>query len=1152
MWPEPLPVDIVVRGFPLLPPDRPAWCFPWPERALIVDVSSQRPRGGGLTWGAYRLEGPDPERVAGVFYDPRRVGEEAVEGSRQALRGTGLGVLDRDAFLDLVFRSVYKLPMRAAFVCWDLGWVASRLARSVRTVRLGDGSEVFRFVWWTYVDSEGKERTDFYRPRVDVATVEAGRILTRFTRRKSPDPQDLIPEGARTPRSRYVYPGRFLPLSTAVYALTGGEMSLREACRAFEVPFSDDTSPRISEESGENPALVQGKYLPSGLRQEGGCVRDSRHIVARRAGIDSTTRRLDALAALYRAVLREFALLPGPPFLAPDHALSPSSIGKALLRQANVPPPLKRKPRENRRAIAAAMAAYVGPRSEVRVRRVTLPVAYIDAHSMFLAIDVLMRLEELLTHRVSWRRDRTKGDLRALADRLCGIDFQTLLNRPEAWPTLRGLALVAADWDWLPSKAPYSAGDEETTTVSIVASSKEPMWVPFASLVESRLKTGRIPPLLEAYEPVIGERLPGLGKVRVRNGAVIDLTERPSRRTHRDPFEALASERARLKVEGTLTPEARDRVRGLLKVMANSIGYGAEIEFNRRAGIGAFKVWTPKGIVEVDGRSEHPGWLCYPPFATACVAGSRLMMGLLEHLVADAGGELMWMDTDGGCIAVTPQGGLLPCPIGAYRDLAEADCVKALSFAELQAIRERFRHLAEAVGFIPEDPSGVRSIFKLEDHNLGADGTFDGGLECHAVSVKNYVLFRRDSAGNPIPDPRSKFSAHAMGNLVSPVDPEGGDPAWIPQGWLWWIGREEGRELPEPGWLDCLPVMHALVVAHPDDFRRLRRLNAGRSYDEGIMPFDTLLLPHLDGFLAREGDPSQLVAAWNPNPSSWAGLDCRDPASGRGFRLAMRGRTGTYRDWQRKPGSVFVESIRSYLEKHFTHPEPAAVGPDGGPCRRETRGVLLSQPIRIGEQIVVGKDTNRLRERRGGWRSGREERQVFARSDELTEQVLPILADATEGWLRAHGVDPRGLRRVRERRVERTTEELAGRLAKAAMAFAREALEGWGLPVPGSPSGVRAAYLEERRRQGAYRAGPSSCGGCGGSLVGHQRLWCGSCRELPGRKRARLSGRGVGPDGGAKRRRPTKKIKAQRPKATSRPKPPPRDSVSEGPDGVIR
>jgi len=63
MWPEPLPVDVVVRGFPDLSPDRPASCHPWPERALLVDVCSERPRGGGLTWGAYALEGPDREPV---------------------------------------------------------------------------------------------------------------------------------------------------------------------------------------------------------------------------------------------------------------------------------------------------------------------------------------------------------------------------------------------------------------------------------------------------------------------------------------------------------------------------------------------------------------------------------------------------------------------------------------------------------------------------------------------------------------------------------------------------------------------------------------------------------------------------------------------------------------------------------------------------------------------------------------------------------------------------------------------------------------------------------------------------------------------------------------------------------------------------------
>src|SRR5437867_1928877 len=113
MSPEPLPVDIVVRGFPGLAPDQPAACHPWPDRALLVDVSSARPRGGGLTWGEYLLLGPDPETVGGRLFDPRRVGDAETRRARKELAGTGLGVLDRDEFLDLVFRSVYKLPMRA-------------------------------------------------------------------------------------------------------------------------------------------------------------------------------------------------------------------------------------------------------------------------------------------------------------------------------------------------------------------------------------------------------------------------------------------------------------------------------------------------------------------------------------------------------------------------------------------------------------------------------------------------------------------------------------------------------------------------------------------------------------------------------------------------------------------------------------------------------------------------------------------------------------------------------------------------------------------------------------------------------------------------------------------------------------------------------
>ena len=396
--------------------------------------------------------------------------------------------------------------------------------------------------------------------------------------------------------------------------------------------------------------------------------------------------RMAAMAALYRAVVSELASHPGAPYLAPDRTLGASSIGKAYMRAIGVSSPLKRTPRESRRAIGAATSAYVGPRSEVRLRRVTVPVAYIDAHSMFLTIDVLMGLSELLTHRVEVRRYRTKRDLAALAERLGGMSLDALLARPELWPLLRGVALVTPDWDWLPTKAPYTASGEETTTVSYVASSAEPMWVPFASLVESMLRTGRLPPIIEAYEWVPAERLPGLGRVRVgRDGPLIDLSGRPAPGAFTDPFLALAAERARLKADTALTAATRGRMRGLLKVMALSIGYGAEIEFNRRGKARELTVWGPAGRTEATVRPEHPGWLCYPPFATACVAGSRLMMGLLERLVADAGGDIVWIDTDGGCVVVTPDGGLIPCPGGAYLDPEGRECVKALSLAELQA-----------------------------------------------------------------------------------------------------------------------------------------------------------------------------------------------------------------------------------------------------------------------------------------------------------------------------------------------------------------------------------------------------------------------------------------------------------------------------------
>ena len=333
------------------------------------------------------------------------------------------------------------------------------------------------------------------------------------------------------------------------------------------------------------------------------------------------------------------------------------------------------------------------------------------------------------------------------------------------------------------------------------------------------------------------------------------------------------------------------------------------------------------------------------------------MMALLERLVREAGGSIVWMDTDGGCIVVTDAGGLVTCPGGEHRDEQDRECVWALSRAEIQAIRARFRALAEASGLpIPFERweqttdglrlvgtsarAGVRelrSVFKLEDHNLSGDGLFTDGLWCYAVSVKNYMVFRRDEQGNPVPDRHSKFSAHAMGNLVSPVDPSTNDPSWIWGAWSWWLAREEGREHADPAWLD-LPIAHELVLAQPQDYRELRRLNAKRAEEDRFRPFDGLLVAHVSRDLLPKGGPTRLAAFWEGDPLRWAAVAWTDPETGREWRIKVRPVAGSYRAWQRKPGEVFVESFRSYLEEHFTHPEPAAIGLDGKPCRRETRG----------------------------------------------------------------------------------------------------------------------------------------------------------------------------------------------------------------------
>ena len=85
------------------------------------------------------------------------------------------------------------------------------------------------------------------------------------------------------------------------------------------------------------------------------------------------------------------------------------------------------------------------------------------------------------------------------------------------------------------------------------------------------------------------------------------------------------------------------------------------------------------------------------------------------------GGQIAAMDTDSAMIVSTRDGGLIPCAGGPhrlanYQEGSGNDAIQALSFAEVDRIRERFELLK------PPRDTLKTPFLKLEKENFALDG----------------------------------------------------------------------------------------------------------------------------------------------------------------------------------------------------------------------------------------------------------------------------------------------------------------------------------------------------------------------------------------------------------------------------------------------
>jgi hypothetical protein len=558
-----------------------------------------------------------------------------------------------------------------------------------------------------------------------------------------------------------------------------------------------------------------------------------------------------------------------------------------------------------------------------------------------------------------------------------------------------------------------------------------------------------------------------------------------------DAFGRVIEERKRLAQRDGLDADQRALLGEALKVIANSGSYGINAEMTRLetgANKDEVKVWSlGEPFTLKQDAVEEPGRYSFPPLAAVTTASARLMLALLEHCLSEVGGSYAFGDTDSLAIVATPAGGLVPCPGGDLRMSDGNPGIRALSFAQVEAIAERFRALS------PYDREPIPgSILEVEGINFDEQAR-RRQLYAYAISAKRYCLYVLTDD-----DPQIvKASEHGLGHLLNPTDPESDERDWIREAWRLIVCDALGVQYNEPGWLDR-PALSKLAITSPAMLRPFEDYNQARTARARVRPGSFVLTAQVAPFgYPADVDPGRfrLIAPYETNPGRWRELSWLNLYDGAEYLLAF--------DGDPAPDVVRAKTYRDVIGLYATQPEPKSSGPDGKPCRRNSDGLLRRRPVSMSTLSLIGKESNKLEEREAGligclddvlstYDGGR---------DTWAELVRPALADLPTSVLTERsGLDPRTIQRIRTGKTTPHSRNQAA-LALIASDLVAERLAEVGIAASGEPLTRLALYLDSRERLAPR------CKHCGEALTRRRTLYCSSaCKKRAYRARRSVLG----------------------------------------------
>jgi DNA polymerase III epsilon subunit-like protein len=983
-----------------------------PRLALVFDCETRIDTGQRLTVGfAVVLRSDwrkDQHEVAGLicFADeaalstPGRLILEAwlndsLDSVLERLAYTGKGVhLPRDIAIEHqpieTFReSFYTLAYRghAAVVGFNLPFDLSRLAvRSTPTKN--KRGHIFTLI--SHTDTRGRQSTKLRHPRIRVVPIDGHRALIQFTGTK--------------PR----YDGYFLDLKTLGDALTGERHTLASACKAFSTPdkCDHDHDGRVTRQLLDyalNDALVTAELYVAQVEEH------------RRHPIAKALNQIYSEATIGKAYLEAMGVRLPQLILDPGLDLSWAAAHSTALVKEAAP---AKDPLAT--ALGYTTTTYFGGRTECRIRKTITPVQYVDFLSMYATCNSLMGLWEYLTAKRIRVIDATE-EVKQFLETVLPDD----LFDPATWRHLPAIVEVLPDGDVLPARSRY--GDEVHSTYGIGVnplSSHSPLWYTVADCIAAKLRTGKAPRVLRAlrYRP---EGKQQLTPVKLQGQVLIDPTTD-------DFFRQAIVERRKVK-QGeapydTLSQGERDCLQKFTKVLVNATSYGIYMQMDRQDGMTA-RVQA-HGLTTVEREISGPeklGPYCFPPLATLITGGARLMLALAEYEVHRRGGQYALMDTDSLAIGATKTGGLIPCLGGRERLPDGTAAIRALSWDEVEAVRDRF---------CPLNPYGDgESILELEEENYvpctcgkkhkSAKGCTGERRQLYTYNIasKRYALFnlnvdgdvelrgiadgddtengapRDDDAGTSV----RKYSEHGLGAYEAPRDPNTGKKIekWEREVWQILIGRALAQPVELPAWA-YQPALTQIRISTPEQLRWFETYNRTtkgdeKPYAERVKPFN---------FLGHAMPKPLTALPFGATPDHF----CLVAPAGERHRFVNRHdpKSDTYTAGVDFSPKTYADLIEAYDRP----PERKFAGPDGQPCRPETRGLLHDLPLVVSTIRHVGKEGNELEAHRAGVIS-EAERQLEYHDSTLEDLIAKLQQIPTKGIADTTGYDPRTVRRLK-------------------------------------------------------------------------------------------------------------------------------------------